>query len=258
MLNSVDFGLKIYSVHVMSWEKGKKYAYSRPYHALSLRLEGNATFIHDDRTHSVKKGEIVFVPKFYDYILDSKERETVIVVHFDSTTEFTDLQTFSPVSENVFAELFKRCENTYASHTAGYLPKVYAIFYEILEQIQIQRNLLLTEKSSIENNFRKSAEYLHENYRDPELSVATLAEKANVSEVYYRKIFKKAFGTNPNKYLADLRLQNAKTLLKTGSYTVERVAYACGFNDEKYFSVCYKKKYGVSPRKDIPKLFKKL
>ena len=258
MLNDLDFKLKILSVHSFSWGKQQKYAYPRPFHALSLRIDGEADFIHDKETYTVKRNDIIFVPKNYDYIIDSKAAEKLIVIHFDTDVNFSKIETFSPTFPEIFISLFEQIERVFASLAIGYEQKVYSLFYEILEHIQIQSKHSSLVDSSINKNFENSIDYLYKNFSSPELTVATLAKITAVSEVYYRKIFKNAFGISPCKRLNDLRLEKAKNLLKTGYYTVEQVAYDCGFNDPKYFATCYKKKFNHSPGKDIEKLFKNI
>ena len=68
-----------------------------------------------------------------------------------------------------------------------------------------------------------------------------------MSEVYFRKLFKEEFGISPQKYIIDLRLQNAAGLISTGYYSLKEVAYMSGYTDYKYFSVEFKKNMGVSP-----------
>ena len=258
MLNDLDFKLKILSVHSLSWSKQIKYAYPRPFHALSLRIEGHADFTHDDKTYTVKTNDVIFVPKNYDYTIDSKVAEKLLVIHFDTDKIFSEIETFSPTSPEIFISLFEQIYRVYSSKTTGYEQKMYSLFYEILEQIQIQGKRSLLTNTSVNENFENSIDYLYKNFSSPELTVSTLAKIAAVSEVYYRKIFKNTFNISPCKRLGDLRLEKAKNLLKTGYYTVEQVAYDCGYNDPKYFATCYKKKFNHSPGKDIEKLFKNI
>lgn len=44
-----------------------------------------------------------------------------------------------------------------------------------------------------------------------------------------------------------MRIKRAKQLAESGEYNVSTIAYMTGFNDPKYFSKCFKKRYGVSP-----------
>ena len=199
MLNDLDFKLKILSVHSLYWEKQCKYAYPRPFNALSIRLEGKADFIHDDNTYSVEKNQIVFLPKNYDYTLNSKTAEKLIVIHFDTDSTFSEIETFSPSDPDIFISLFEQIERVYSARAVGYKQKLYSLFYEILEQIQIQSKRSSLASSSVNKNFENSIDYLYKNFSSPELTISTLAKITMVSEVYYRKIFRRIFGISPCK-----------------------------------------------------------
>ena len=258
MFNLNEFNFEILSVHALSWDKQFNYAYPRPYHAISLRIKGDADFLHDDKRYSVKENELIFVPKNYGYTLHSKTSEKVIVIHFDSPSEYGEIQTFSPTDPEIFTSLFQQAVKVYSSRAVGYKHKLYALFYEILQNVELQQDKSYALKYDVSEQFQKSVDYIRSNFSDSSLTIEELAKNCNVSATYFRKIFKKLMHVSPLKFLNDIRLSRARTLLKTGYYTVEQVAYDCGFNDSKYFSTCYKHKYGNSPGKDVEKLFKKI
>lgn len=67
---------------------------------------------------------------------------------------------------------------------------------------------------------------------------------------YLRKLFQKEMGLTPLKYMIDLRMKRAKSMLAaawTREYSVAEVAESCGFSDALYFSRVFKKYYGCSP-----------
>jgi len=60
-------------------------------------------------------------------------------------------------------------------------------------------------------------------------------------------MFKNELGTTFNKLLLSVRLEEAKKLLESGKYRVNEVAYMVGFNDEKYFTILFKRNEGITP-----------
>jgi len=56
-------------------------------------------------------------------------------------------------------------------------------------------------------------------------------------------------GVGMEKYLQNLRLDEARRLLKTGNLPVSQVARACGFKSGSYFIRLFRKKTGLSPQK---------
>lgn len=93
--------------------------------------------------------------------------------------------------------------------------------------------------------------FLHENYTQ-ELSAESTAAALNYSESYLRHVFREKSGVTFAQYVNSLRLTRAKELLENGR-SVAETAFLCGFLDPNYFSVAFKKKYGITPRNMHPK-----
>ena len=82
-----------------------------------------------------------------------------------------------------------------------------------------------------------------------ELSLPQVARLVAVSPAHLSRLFKKEVGLGFSEYLSLLRLQHAEQLLRqSGGETVAEIARRCGFADSNYFSVKFKKLYGVSPK----------
>ena len=90
--------------------------------------------------------------------------------------------------------------------------------------------------------------YIDEHLEEP-LHLHIMAEIAGFSPNYFSNLFTQEIGTNYIAYLTDVRLTRAKELLKNTMSSVSEIALACGFNDESYFSRCFRQKYGTSPGK---------
>ena len=116
---------------------------------------------------------------------------------------------------------------------------------------------LTTYKTNIQNQkdspavskIQASVSYMERHYQDPTLTVGEIAKQSFMSEVYFRKLFREEFGVSPQKYIIDLRIQNAVGLISAGYYSLTEVAYLSGYPDYKYFSAEFKKKMGISPSK---------
>jgi len=78
-----------------------------------------------------------------------------------------------------------------------------------------------------------------------EIDFETLAGEMGVGYRHFRRQFQKAVGVAPHRYLLNLRLNHAKSLLR--SHPVAEVASRVGFNDPLYFSRLFKRKVGVPP-----------
>ena len=81
----------------------------------------------------------------------------------------------------------------------------------------------------------------------PDITNKNLAEICNISEIYFRKLFLKAYGVTPKQYIIDTRIKRAKQFLSDGNLKVISVAEECGFSNQYHFSRIFKEKTGVTP-----------
>jgi len=101
--------------------------------------------------------------------------------------------------------------------------------------------------------FEKINRVIEENLSDCDLTVSRLSKDVGVStSALYRKV-KSFAGLSPNEYIRTKRLNYAAELLRQHCTPTE-ATYKCGFSDPSYFSACFKKQFGVPPRKYIESL----
>ncbi|GLX70938.1 AraC family transcriptional regulator [Paenibacillus glycanilyticus] len=101
----------------------------------------------------------------------------------------------------------------------------------------------------------KAAFYIQQNFRD-DITSEILAEELHFHPNYIVRCMKKKYGLSPSHYLLEFRLEQAKKLLLTSEWTIERIADEVGFRYAPYFSACFKRREGVSPlryRKSVQK-----
>ncbi len=76
-----------------------------------------------------------------------------------------------------------------------------------------------------------------------------LANRVNLSKYYFSHLFKQETGLSPMAYIADTKINLAKTILKTTSKTIEEIASYLGYSSSSSFINAFKKREGVSPHK---------
>lgn len=85
------------------------------------------------------------------------------------------------------------------------------------------------------------------NHASP-LAVSDLAQRAGLSQVQFRKLFRRHTGSSPKAYIQKLRLSKAKALMQTDpQMTVKEVAARTGIGDVHYFHEIFRRTYGSSP-----------
>jgi transcriptional regulator GlxA family with amidase domain len=80
------------------------------------------------------------------------------------------------------------------------------------------------------------------------LSLPSIADKCNLSLRQIERLFHKYRDVTPSQYYLSLRLMAAKQLLLNTNRSVIDISIATGFETQSYFTACYRKHYGSSPR----------
>ena len=94
----------------------------------------------------------------------------------------------------------------------------------------------------------KAKKYIEENYADQNTTLTTVAEAVALSPNHFSTIFSQECKTTFIEYLTNVRLENAKRLMRETDMKGYDIAYDCGFSDPHYFSYIFKKNTGLSPR----------
>jgi transcriptional regulator GlxA family with amidase domain len=106
-------------------------------------------------------------------------------------------------------------------------------------------SFLEAQTAAVSRDIQAAVEWMIKN-ADKDISVATLADKARMSErTFYRK-FHQTMSMPPAKYLELLRLDMAKQLLESGLAPKEVAAHA-GFRSYSGFRVAFIRAFGLSP-----------
>lgn len=82
---------------------------------------------------------------------------------------------------------------------------------------------------------------------DPEYDVDRLSVDLHMSRVHLYRQLKDIVGRSPSDFIRDFRLAKAADMLRQNKLDVSEITYMVGFGSPKYFSVCFKKKYGMTP-----------
>lgn len=89
--------------------------------------------------------------------------------------------------------------------------------------------------------------FIEQNYKE-NISIDSVAAACNVSPAYLHKIFKNTLGITPGNYLLNIRISVAQNLLVNTHQPLIEIAFNCGFNSQSYFSSCFSKALGISPK----------
>ena len=79
------------------------------------------------------------------------------------------------------------------------------------------------------------------------LANAVLAHQAGLHPGAFIRLFRQTTGHTPGEFLANLRLEEACTLLHSSELSIDEVAAKTGFSDRGYFSRRFAARIGISP-----------
>lgn len=79
------------------------------------------------------------------------------------------------------------------------------------------------------------------------LTLAEMAEQANVTEKHLCRLFSRSLGRSPMQTYTLLKLQMARPLLIRSNLNIQEIAERCGFSDPLYFSRRFAQAYGCAP-----------
>lgn len=104
--------------------------------------------------------------------------------------------------------------------------------------------------NNMDNEFMQKSEQIIGRYlSDVTFSINTFCSELGMSRTSVYNKLKALTGLSPNDFIKIIRLKKAAVLLREQRYYVSEVAYLTGFPDVKYFSVAFKKQFGVTPKK---------
>lgn len=97
------------------------------------------------------------------------------------------------------------------------------------------------------NFLNKLVEIMEANMDNGDLIVDDLVKELAVSRSVFFKKLKALTGLAPIEFIREMRVKRAAEYIETGEYSMSQISYMVGINDPRYFSKCFKQKFGITP-----------
>lgn len=107
--------------------------------------------------------------------------------------------------------------------------------------------LRIKRKNNIKSVVEKVRSFLDDNFSNPELSLQVIADHVFLSPVYLSKLYKNETGENYLEYLTNLRIEKAKSYLKSTNIRASEIGAMVGYPNSQYFSTLFRKSTGMTP-----------
>ena len=115
-----------------------------------------------------------------------------------------------------------------------------------------------SSKSPDETFLSRAVQLVKENLENEDFTIDELCKELAMSRSNFFRKLKGLTGMTPSNLIMEIKLQHAIDLMKAhGEIRITEIAMRSGFQDPKYFSTLFKKKYGKTPREYAESLQRK-
>lgn len=233
------------------------------HHMLVWFISGETKIVQADATYYFKKGDIFLIPRnqlatIINYPKDGQPHKTV-VMHL-STTRLRDFYAKLNVKPKTVASPKIFCFNNHPlleSCLASLVP-----YFDMKNLPEDIASLKITEAITILRTIDKDIDNVLANFEAPDrIDLASYMEKnfmfnmplekfgylTGRSLTTFKRDFKKAFDTTPQRWLTKKRLELAHYhFVEKNSKPID-VCYEVGFENLSHFSYAFKKQFGYTP-----------
>lgn len=107
--------------------------------------------------------------------------------------------------------------------------------------------------TSMDETFlQRALDCVNSHLTDPSFDTTAFITQMGMSRTAFSDRLKQLTGMTPAAFISNVRLQTALKMLQSAPHVrVTDLAYAVGFNDPKYFTLCFRKKFGLAPREYV-------
>lgn len=254
-----------------------------------LQFEKIYTFLYQECTHNfyfrgekhqpyelvyVDRGELHNLVRGQDFLLS--QQDFMIIDSNDWHTQYSDLAVsfltvsfwagdsrVSAIANKVFTltpqlkSLFKMLlshdqQEAYSSDYTESLLKILLI--ELLQRTDLSRSPQHPAADHPENEIvDRAIQIISENIQK-KLTLEELASQVHVSVPYLYMLFEAHLGTSPGKYIAKIRIEECKVLLRNQQLSMGQIAASMGYSSLQHFSRQFKSICGITPTEYVRSL----
>ena len=119
------------------------------------------------------------------------------------------------------------------------------LIHEIIRNITKYK--MLEIKTTNNTILNKAITFMDRNF-EHNITIEDLSKITNLSKNYFISYFKKEMNLSPMQYLNNIRLENAKKMLRANKLSITTISAQCGFNSPSYFAKIFKNRFHISPK----------
>ena len=211
----------------------------------------------EDQQFELQPGDFMLIPKGASHIAGQARGQTfhLTATHFYANVfggaNLLDLIGFpvhvrtDPRRDAELIRLVGENDREFGVKASGYRKAVAANLLRML--MHIVRNFgaqfkppYASDRSQELRRLLPAFDCLERNLTDGAISIGDLARTVHVSEVQFRKLFRRVTGSSPARYIQSRRIERACRMLRESDASIEEAALAAGFSDSAFFCRVFK------------------
>lgn len=218
-------------------------------------LDGKGLLETPLKTYDLSGGDCFLLRGDEDYFgnMNGSDYMTVIYIHFDFLNMKGEIikpqkqetpRLYRKIDNETF--LYQILEKTVKLHLNGKKFEAAEWLKVALLEIKEQDEYDTYSTNNIVNFMEDICRKIKEN-PEKRYHLGQIAEKACYCPEHFSRLFKKITGSSFRNYVMESRIEAAKGLLTSTSYSINRIADILGYNDVFLFSKQFRKMVGKTP-----------
>ncbi len=219
-------------------------------------LEGSGHLVINDQTYDLSSGDC-FVLQGSDHLIGTHAPHdplVVVAVHFDylDTDGNLILARQHPLYHKIehlrfFTHLLERIDKAWHDHKIRTSIAEFWL-HACLEELEQQ-----DKYTQLTGSLRKQVTYFEQlckeirDHPEKRYCIDELAERSGYTRRHFARLFKEFQGLSPQDFIVNSRIEKARSLLYSSSYSIGRIAELAGYHDISFFSRHFKARTGLSP-----------
>jgi AraC-like DNA-binding protein len=176
---------------------------------------------------------------------------------FDAISVDKRYYTSSPIATSMYAVLeqmfFARMpDNARTMYMRAKVLEAMSLYFGANQDVDLTGCPFLNDEATVKKVHMAKELVLKDMANAP--TIKELCQQVGLNEYQLKVGFKRLYGSPVYQYYNDHRLNHAKTLLSTGRFKVNEVAWDIGYANTSHFIAAFKRKFGITPKKFLMSL----
>ena len=237
--------------------------HSHDFYELYFLLDGKRTFFINNKMFNVSSNTLIVVPP---YSLHKTEGEAYSRININvspdlltkSQNEFLQKASekiavkINPQHRSLIEQLLSEGANMQTTHLGSKNEALLTLTQAILVLLSMQKWTSLSasantlKEGEVSPDVLKIIDYVNSHYTE-DVQIKDICNEFYISKASLCKKFKDVMNCSVMKYVLELRLNKAKSLLRDTNKSIEEISQESGFSSANYFGLTFKKSIGLSP-----------